>query len=52
MHTTGAAEPHLCDEALGYLQGIFARAATIRSVVIGTEYTYPIVGDPGLGVLP
>jgi len=45
-------EPHLCDEALGYLQGIFARGATVRSVVVGTPYTYPVLGDPGLGVLP
>lgn len=47
-----AAEPRICDEALGYLQGVFARGATVRSVLIGTDYTYPVLGDPGLDVLP
>lgn len=44
--------PFLCDQALGFLQGIYGRAATVRSVVIGTAYTYPVLGDPGLDVLP
>lgn len=45
------AEPALCAEALSYLQGIFGRGASVRSVVIGTDYSYPITGDPGLDVL-
>lgn len=42
----------LSEEALGHLQGAFAGAATIRSVIVGTVSTYPVLGDPGLDLLP
>lgn len=32
---------HLCDEAEAYLTGTFAQAASVRSVVVGTAYSYP-----------
>lgn len=43
---------HLCDEAEAYLTGIFSQASSVHSVVIGTAYSYPVTGDPGLDVLP
>jgi Putative DnaT-like ssDNA binding protein len=47
-----AAEPVLCDEALGYLQGALGGAATIHSVIIGTDYSYPVLGVDSGDLLP
>lgn len=47
--TLGAGDDktHLCDEAEAYLTGAVGGAATVRSVVLGTGYSYPLAGDPG-----
>lgn len=52
LASEASSDDHLCDEAKGYLTGIFAKATTVRSVVVGTGYSYPVTGDPGLDVLP
>jgi hypothetical protein len=47
-----ASPTNLCDEAMGYLAGGKAGAATITSVRIGTDYSYPVTGTDTSELLP
>jgi hypothetical protein len=47
-----ASATNLCDEAMGYLAGGNTGAATIYSVRIGTDYSYPVTGTDTSELLP